>query len=153
MTVAAKNYQHGLDLSDIAIALSVVASTILAGVSGRDAIVAVWEPAPIEARAAYEDAVSPGQTINVQWNILKRTDCPGEASRVWRGTNGFYMSEPRIITALPKSKDWAAYNVQTKIPDLAPAGHLELNVVGRFECDGEAPRHFSLGPVSFTVAN
>ena len=104
----------------------------------------------IEGVGYVDESVLPGANILVHWTITKRTECPGETSRVWSGESGFQLTEPIQVTALPKG-DAMQFDIQTKVPDLAPAGKLDLRVVGSFECPGMAVETFSLGPIAMEV--
>jgi hypothetical protein len=122
---------------------------LAAVVSGRDAVVSVLTPPLIEGAGAVESPVRPGENVLVTWSIDKRTDCPGLTSRVWHGEEGFQLTEPVQITALPKGQ--AIYHIQTLVPTMAPPGHLTLKIKGHFECPGAAPVAFALAPVHMEV--
>lgn len=93
-----------------------------------------------------------GDTTLVNWVLVKELDCPGVSSRVWRGENGFYFVEPLQVTGIPMNPEPISYHISTKIPDLAPAGRLNLEVVGTYNCgDILGDREFTLGPVSMTI--
>jgi hypothetical protein len=106
-------------------------------------------PPPISGGASYSEPVVPGEIVLVPWAITKRTECPGETSRVWDGQGNFHLTEPKQATALPAGT--ITPNIQTKVPEMAPAGGLQLRIVGFFQCEGERRQDFALGPVTFTV--
>lgn len=96
--------------------------------------------------------VRPGQVVPVDWTLHKTTDCPGSSGRVWRGEDGFYLSEALRATGLPQTDYAMTYHIQTKIPDLAPAGQLSLWIVGGYDCGGIfGSTDFRLGPVTMEV--
>lgn len=106
-------------------------------------------PDPITGFASYSEPVRAGEIVLVDWEIEKRTDCPGETSRIWQGQQNFHLTEPQQITSLPKGK--ISPSIQTKIPELAPSGELLLFIGGYYQCTGSARVSFRLGPVEFKV--
>lgn len=104
-----------------------------------------------EASAVYEREVRAGETILPMWKIQKRTDCPGENSRIWDGADGFHLAEPHMFNGLPRMDEPKSIVIPTKVPDLAPPGDLELHVVGFVQCEGMKRQYFSLGPLRLTV--
>jgi len=122
----------------------------LAGASGVQTVRVLTSPPLIEGTGVYESPVSAGDTVMIDWTITKRTDCPGELSRVWHGENGFYMVEPLRKSALPTINSPVTYSIQTEIPTFAPVGNLQLSINGVYNCDN-GPMPFSLGPVEIEV--
>ena len=96
--------------------------------------------------------VRAGDKAVIEWTLTKEVDCPGTSSRVWRGEDGFYIVEPRTITALPMNPEPVVYSIETTIPALAPVGDLTLEVIGEYNCgDILGAREFTLGPVHINV--
>lgn len=130
-------------------------SKIMWPVAGALAVVGVVEvgevvlPPPIEGVGRYDAPVKPGELVLVDWQIVKRTECPGETSRAWSGERRFRLTEPQQETALPAGN--LNPMIQTRIPELAPPGRLELRIVGYFRCEGYSRQDFDLGPVVFEV--
>lgn len=109
-------------------------------------------PPGISGTGLPRGEVRAGDTTIIHWTLVKTTDCEGTASRVWRGEDGFYVVEPRKITALPTNPNPVDYSIETTIPELAPAGDLTLEIIGSYNCgDLLGERNFSLGPVHITV--
>lgn len=131
------------------VAISIQAMTTFIG--GATVAIEKLTPPPIEGYATTQEKVWPGGTVWVKWKIVKRTDCPGVNSRVWRGENGFEITEESKPTELPVSIDWRAYDIVTEIPKLAPPGHLALTIEGEYRCPGADAVEFSLGPVLMEV--
>lgn len=135
----------------IAVALLVVqgAST---GYQGVKVYKDYSTPAGISGTGASHADVRAGDETVIEWTLVKTTDCTGHASRVWRGEDGFYIVEPRKITALPMNHDPVVYSIETTIPELAPVGDLTLEILGSYNCgDLLGEREFSLGPVHINV--
>lgn len=107
-------------------------------------------PPMIEGYGDVTGEAVPGREVLVNWVITKRTECPGVTSRAWFGEGGFQLTEPLQATALPVGENMA-YSIPTRVPGLAPAGDLELHIVGAFNCPGETPSRFDLGPVMMVV--
>lgn len=107
-------------------------------------------PDPISGTGSVSGPVTAGEIAIVDWVISKSTDCPGVSSRVWFGEDGFQLTEPLQMTALPVGENMQ-YAIQTDVPLMAPPGLLELHIIGKFECPGQAARAFDLGPVFMTV--
>lgn len=108
-------------------------------------------PPAVEGSAVVAMPVRPGQTINVPWQITKRVSCNGVSGRVWDGEDGFSMTEPLRPTSLPAEDRPVTYNIQTTIPELAPAGALNLRVAGYFDCPGGNRIWWEIGPVQMVV--
>ena len=104
----------------------------------------------IEGWSVRMTPVTAGDVELLEWNITKRTSCPGVSSRVWNGEDGFYMVEPLRKTALPMNEEEQTYRIPTEIPRLAPEGDLQLSIKGHYDCDGEM-FEYSLGPVELIV--
>jgi len=136
---------------DTKIALIASASliTISAGIEGVETAKTVFSPPIIDAVAIAPGQVSAGDEIVIEWDIIKRTSCPGYSSRVWEGANGFHLSEPVQAASIPEGR--GVYSIPTLIPHLAPAGDLRLSIKGHFDCDGREPEYFRLGPVTMTI--
>lgn len=139
------------DLMPIAVALLLVQGAH----TGYTAAVAYREystpPGISGAGISHEDVRAGDETI-IEWTLTKEVDCKGTSSRVWRGENGFYIVEPRKITALPMNEEPVVYSIETTIPELAPVGALTLEIVGEYDCGGVlGKREFSLGPVHINV--
>lgn len=128
------------------------ASAALAVASGVDTVRYFVMPRHIEGIGAVSGPVTAGHDVLVDWVVTKRTDCPGVTSRVWYGQDGFQLTEPLQATSLP-SGEAMQFSIQTKIPALAPPGELELHIVGAFECSGQQPAKFDLGPVYMQVTD
>ncbi|PCJ24100.1 MAG: hypothetical protein COA96_10165 [SAR86 cluster bacterium] len=127
-------------------------SVLSAGWSGVDLYFVKTTPPTIEGYATRVAPVRAGQDIRLEWHITKLTDCPGVASRVWDGEDGFRMTEAQKSTSLPKTKTITKYRFQTRIPNLAPVGELNLSIMGYFDCpDGK--KYWSLGPVTLNVVD
>lgn len=125
----------------------------LALFNSADAGLKAIAPPPISGSGviAANGSVEPGAQYIVEWSIVKRTSCPGRASRHWRGADNFTMTEPETETALPTSRAVTNYQIPTAIPALAPPGELLLYIVGHYKCPSEPETRFTLGPVTMTV--
>ena len=121
-----------------------------AALSGIDTAAKYTQEAAIEGYAVRSAPVHPGDTITLEWHIIKRVDCPGEFSRVWIGANGFRAVEAQRHSSIPVSSDEEIYRIPTEIPTLAPIGNLELYINGEYNCAGGV-RYYSLGPVNLIV--
>jgi len=135
----------------IAVALLVVqgAST---GYQGIKTYASYSTPPGISGTWLPHGDANAGETTIMHWTLTKETECPGSSSRVWRGEDGFYIVEPRKITALPMNPEPVEYSIETTIPELAPVGDLTLEIVGSYNCgDLLGEREFSLGPVHINV--
>lgn len=129
---------------------TMVASLGLAALTGLDTARQWVAPMPIEGWAERKTPVMPGQVIRLEWHLTKHVDCPGYASRVWQGENGFYLTETQRATALPSSESEVTYRIPTLIPNLAPSGYLGLSIIGHFDCP-EGKRYYTIGPVELHV--
>ena len=109
-------------------------------------------PPPIEGQGWVDAPVIAGENVIVSWDIIKRTDCPGENARSWEGANGFQLRDAWGPTTLPTSDRVQQYEIQTHIPEEAPTGELLLRIVGYYQCPGAERRDFALGPVVMEVA-
>lgn len=136
--------------TQISLPVLAVSATLTALVTGADVTRDILSPPLIEGSGRYDATAVAGSTDIVNWVITKRTDCPGYASRVWTGQDGFFLSEPAQATAIPIGVA-REYHIQTAFPSMAPAGKLELAIKGHFECEGQPREYFSLGPVVFEV--
>lgn len=104
----------------------------------------------ITGSAVYADTVTAGEVVQIPWTFHKRSECDGENSRVWSGAGGFHLTEAAKRNSLPTSDEPIRPVIPTRIPEWAPAGRLELHIVG--ECiRGQSRERFSLGPVVFNV--
>lgn len=124
---------------------------LLAGYQSYDTVDKIVSPPLIEAVGYVDNEVSAGGATLVHWVITKRTKCPGFTSRVWDGVGGFHLTEKVQATSLPISEN-KEYNIQTRIPELAPVGDLELNIAIQFDCDGDI-FNYRLGPVGMAVVD
>jgi hypothetical protein len=120
-------------------------------ISGSEAWLSHFTPAPIEGRAIAPQTVIAGALTIIDWRIVKRTDCKGQNARVWVGESGFHLAEAYRPTGLPTSNDWKTYHIETEIPDLAPPGKLTLSIEGFYQCPGSQRQDFTLGPVHMEV--
>lgn len=127
-----------------------VSATLTALVTGADVATDILSPPIIEGFGSYDAPAVAGEMGMVNWFITKRTACPGYASRVWTGQDGFFLSEPVQATAIPIGVA-REYKIPTAFPSMAPAGQLELMIKGHFECEVQPREYFSLGPVVFEV--
>lgn len=107
-------------------------------------------PPAIEGRGQVVGDPSPGQMVTVQWDIIKRVNCPGQSARVWAGENGFALAEGMQPTSLPSGP--GRYTIPTTIPATAPPGDLTLTISGYFECQSQPRTYFSLTPIAMKVA-
>lgn len=128
------------------------ASLLSAGWSGLDLYTEKTTLPIIEGHATRVSPVRAGHDIRLEWNITKRTDCKGVASRVWVGESGFRMTEPQRYASLPKTDTVAKYRFQTRIPNLAPVGELTLNIMGYYDCP-KGRKYWSLDPVVLNVVD
>lgn len=117
--------------------------------TGVDTAYTLMKPPVIEGIADVPAYVTPGEHVLVRWTINKRTVCPGYASRVWQGNAGFHLSEPVQATSIPKGE--GVYDIPTGIPNLIPEGAATLTIRGHFDCPGQPPEYFTLGPVQLNV--
>lgn len=122
------------------------------GVSAVKVPLEKMTPPAIEGSAVVVEPVRPGQVITVPWQITKRVNCKGVSGRVWAGEKGFSMTEPLRPTSLPAIGKPVTHNIQTQIPELAPAGPLVLKVAGYFDCPGNTRLWWEIGPVTMVVA-
>lgn len=122
------------------------------GVSAVKVPLEKMTPPAVEGSAVVSEPVRPGQVITVPWLITKRVQCPGVSGRVWSGEKGFSMTEPLRPSSLPALGRPVTHNIQTQIPELAPAGPLVLNVAGYFDCPGNTRLWWEIGPVTMVVA-
>lgn len=106
-------------------------------------------PAPIIGSGVATEPVRAGSVTLVSWTLDKKTECPGQNSRVWDGVNDFHLTEPAQISSLPEGK--ISPMIETRIPELAPPGVLELRIKGFYQCDTGGKMRFELGPVLFEV--
>ena len=81
----------------------------------------------IKGEATVKALVAPGETVDVTWKYLKLTDCPGKASRVWSGGQGFLLIEPERTTTLKPGGGWQTAVVKTRIPIYAPPGEVSFS--------------------------
>ena len=135
----------------INIALAGLSMTVL-GVSAVRVPLERMTPPAIEGSAVVSEPVRPGQVITVPWLITKRVQCQGVSGRVWSGEKGFSMTEPLRPSSLPALGRPVTHNIQTQIPELAPAGTLVLKVAGYFDCPGNTRLWWEIGPVTMVVA-
>lgn len=127
-----------------------IASLGFATLTGVETAVKYTNPPAIEGSAVRVSPVRAGETITLEWAILKRSDCPGEFSRVWVGENGFRVVEARRSSSIPAADEERRYRIPTEVPSLAPVGNLELYINGEYDCPGGS-QYYSLGPVSLVV--
>ena len=125
------------------------------GAASVDAVkLYVWhkDPTPISGEGIAPNLVHAGETVQIDWTLLKTVDCNGTSSRVWHGTNDFLLVEPSRPTTIPASPEAQHVSVSTHIPAEAPLGPLHLSVVGSYDCsDILGERQFELGPVVMEV--
>lgn len=134
-----------------AAAIGIAAASIgFATLTGVETAVKYTQPPVIEGYAARVSPVHAGETIRLEWNILKRRDCPGEFSRVWEGENGFHLVEAQRRSSMPRTKEYKRYRIPTEIPSLAPLGRLDLYIKGEYNCP-DGVQYYSLGPVTLIV--
>ena len=136
--------------SNIAGPVLAAVAMFAAAQSSLSAISELTTPPMIEGVGIVDGPVRAGEKHLVTWSIIKRTDCPGLTSRVWRGEGGFQLTEQAQVTALDVSEQPREYRIETYIPELAPPGELRLDIEGYFDC-GEGKRGFSIGPVVMQV--
>ena len=127
-----------------------VASLGFATITGVETAVKYTQPPSIEGYASRSSPVRAGETIRLEWNILKRRDCPGGFSRVWEGENGFRLVEANRHSSMPRTKEYKRYRIPTEIPSLAPVGRLDLYINGEYNCP-DGVQYYSLGPVNLIV--
>lgn len=109
-------------------------------------------PDPITGSGVAPEVVAAGETVQVEWSLVKKIDCPGSSSRVWRGGRNFLVIESSRPTTIPQSDKVQDYSIATQIPDNAPVGPLELTIQGNYDCgDILGTREFILGPVLMEV--
>jgi hypothetical protein len=136
----------------------IVAAIFSTSMTVGDMATTLWmrkAPDPIEGYATIESSdVVAGETVDVKWAIIKRTDCGGQNSRVWNGLRGFHVSEVMRATGIPKSDGLRVYVIPTKVPQGSPEGELHLEVTGFYQCPGSEPQSFRLptdGPLVLNV--
>ena len=137
-------------MQNAAAAAIALTSLSFAALSGIDTAAKYVQPMAVEGYAVRSGPVHPGETITLEWHIIKRVDCPGEFSRVWVGSNGFRVVEAERHSSIPMSEAETVYRIPTEIPTLAPVGNIELYIEGVYNCP-DGPRHYSLGPVNLIV--
>lgn len=128
-----------------------VASAVNMAFTGGQVVVANFAPAPIEGMGRALGEAIPGKEVIIQWDITKRTNCPGVNSRVWHGQNGFFLNEKQMVTSLPATFTPKQYLIPTYVPAMAPVGPLTLSIVGQYKCPGGATQAFTLGPVNMEI--
>lgn len=137
--------------------LVITATTTVMLVAGADEVATIaldkTMPPIVEGSAVMPDYVEAGGTYIVLWDIVKRTACNGENSRVWSGADGFHLVEPKRPTGLPTSHEVQSYRVETMIPEYAGIGELSLRISGWYQCPGSDREYFTLGPVTTTVVD
>ena len=101
-----------------------IASLGFATLTGVETAVKYTNPPAIEGSAVRVSPVRAGETITLEWAILKRSDCPGEFSRVWVGENGFRVVEARRSSSIPAADEERRYRIPTEVPSLAPCGEF-----------------------------
>lgn len=138
-------------MSNAAPVFAGIISVSMAMFTGAEVVLNYSALPMVEGKGYAAGAVVAGSETLIQWDIIKRTDCAGENSRVWHGASGFYLVEPLGQTNLPKTADWRTYDVQTQIPELAPNGPLALTIEGHYQCPSAEPVPFKLGPVVMEV--
>ena len=139
-----------IDLSSFITPTAAVLSMSYAALTVTEATMQQIAPA-IEGRGAVYGEVRPGETVDVSWEITKRTECEGINKRVWRGEDGFSLVEAEKPTTLPASDRAIMYPIPTSVPTYAPFGSLRLTIEGYYKCPGQAPDYFTLGPVDMEV--
>ena len=108
-------------------------------------------PPPIEGKGVVYETGHPGQNIMVEWTLVKRTECPGQAGRVWDGENNFHLAEVMRPTGISATYEETVYNIPTDIPEMIPPGHAGLKIKGYYQCEGEKKQNFTLGPVDIII--
>lgn len=140
-----------MNAGNVGLIVSAVFSWSLAFVEGANvALSTVMQPA-ISGGGYVDGPVVAGETTLVNWTLHKITDCDGVNWRVWRGEDGFYLREALGQTSLPKTDNSREYDIETRIPDAAPAGDLLLTIDGVYTCPNRNLIEFSLGPVEIEV--
>ena len=119
--------------------------------SGNVALLGYVAPPMIEGMAVAPETVRAGETVLVDWTIIKRTGCSGFNGRVWDGADHFHLSEPYRPTGLPRTDTPQKYRIETTIPAMAPPGPLTLWIEGEYTCTGRPAIPFRLGPVVMAV--
>ena len=107
------------------------------------------QPAPIEGKATVEGVPFPGELVTVKWDMIKRTPCPGQASRVWSGQNSYSLSEALEPASLPQGA--ATYRIPPRVPLTVPPGEAKLTISGFIECKDQPRQYFTLTPVVMQV--
>lgn len=140
-----------MNYTSATIVFAAIVQSVTFATEGYFAYERLTTPPPIEGSAVAPEHVRAGETVPVVWSILKRTECPGENGRIWRGENGFFVSEMMRVSGLPVTDEFVQYTIPTTIPDFAPVGPLELEISGFNQCSGQERETFTLGPVFMTV--
>lgn len=130
--------------------LCAVASFSMLSLTVADKAYTTIKPPAIEGRAVVKETAYVGELATVQWDVIKRTSCPGKSSRVWAGPDGYSLTEAQQATTLPVGS--GTYKIPTRIPFSAPEGQLELTISGFTECPGKPVEYWSLTPVMLEVA-
>lgn len=123
---------------------------ITASVSGYGVVKDYVSDPAIEGYGVYDKPVRAGETVPIEWHISKRTDCGGNSSRVWDGSEGFHMVEGYRTTTIPIGED-QHHIILTRVPDETPSGEVQLRVKGFYNCGGTDHEWFILGPVIMVV--
>lgn len=137
--------------TQVTLITATMASFGMAAIEGVQAVQHTLTGAAITGHGSVSGEASPGERVVVRWVIHKRVDCPGWNSRVWDGPDGFKLTEERMATTLPISEKPKVYDIETKIPELAPPGDLELRIVGEYQCKVGGTHEFALGPVDIRI--
>ena len=109
------------------------------------------QPAPVQGSGFVRGSVYPGQDAQVNWAIIKQTDCAGESSRIWIGEGDFSMMEAVSPILASDSHGKKRFVSPVTVPEQAPKGALSMVMVGHYQCEGEVKQGFSLGPVEMIV--
>jgi len=110
------------------------------------------DPYPISGTGIGPDKVRAGETVQIEWTLMKTVDCGGTSSRAWRGANDYLLVEETRPTTIPVSDEAQHYSIATDIPESAPAGQISLTVHGSYNCgDILGSCEFTLGPVDMEV--
>lgn len=108
-------------------------------------------PPAVEGTGAVRQSAYAGESVIVDWIIIKRTDCSGQSGRVWSSPDGFAMNEPVTPTSLPTTDTPRHYKIPTKVPREVTDDNVTLRIKGWYDCPNAPREYFELGPVFIEV--
>lgn len=137
--------------TDIALPAVTAIAFAVHGIDIAEGVLSTSLPDPIEGTGAVRGVGKAGQSVFVDWIIIKRTDCSGQSGRTWQSDDGFVMNEPMTATTLPTTKEFMPYHIPTRIPSEVTDDNVTLYIDGWYDCPNSPREYFRLGPVFIEV--